>query len=289
MKYTWLVEKYLEGEMKGEELRHFELEILRNPDLADEIEHVRQMDAFSKRQYTKLLSTSELVEDYDDMQNVVDDSLIKSDLENLEIRKISKNDPEFHDFKEKVKTSSFRKEIKEKHKNKILVPRNTILVAAASFAVLLAFSLITLFIKSSPGNPEVLYEKFYEPYPADLLVRDINTLADDPYQLGLLEYHQANYGMALTHFNQVPPGSEINNAIFLLKGICFMELQQFDMAILSFNSLNNDPVLSIYGKWYKGLCYVKMDNPERARDELLLISEHDRYFKRAVRKFLKSL
>jgi hypothetical protein len=289
MKYIWLVEKYLEGEMKGEELRHFELEILRNPDLANEIEHVRKMNAFSRKHYAKLMSTSELAEEYDDMQNVVDESLIRNDLESLEIRKISKNDPEFHDFREKVKAVSFRKEIKEKHKNKVLVSRNVILVAAASFALLLAFSLITFLTRFSSVSPEVVYEKFYEPYSADLLVRDINILTDDPYHLGLSEYQQANYGMALAHFNQIPQGSEINNTIYLLKGVCYMELQQFDSAILSFNSLNDDPVLSIYGKWYRGLCYIKMDKPELAKDELLLISEHERHFKRAVRKFLKSL
>ena len=30
MKYTWLVEKYLEGELSGDALRKFEIEILTN-------------------------------------------------------------------------------------------------------------------------------------------------------------------------------------------------------------------------------------------------------------------
>jgi tetratricopeptide (TPR) repeat protein len=289
MKYIWQVEKYLEGEMKGEELRYFELEILRNPDLAKEIEKVRKMDTFSRKQYAKLISSSELVEEYDDLQNIVDESLIRSDLESLEIRKISNNDPEFHDFREKVKTVSFNKEIKEKHKNKVLIPRNVILLAAASFALLLAFSVITLLTRSSSDDLEAVYEKFYEPYQADLLIRDMVTSTDDPYQMGLSEYQQANYGMALTYFNQVSPGSEINNAIYLLKGICYMELQQFDSAIQYFNSLDKDPVLSFYGKWYRGLCYIKLNEPELAKDELLLISEQDRRLKRTVRTFLKSL
>jgi len=289
MKYIWLVEKYLEGEMKGEELRHFELEILRNPELASEVDHVRKLDDFSRKQYTKLISASELVEEYEDIQNVVDESLIRSDLESLEIRKISNNDHEFHDFREKVKAVSFRKEIKEKHKNKVLIPRNAILIAAASFALLLAFSLITVFTRSSSDDLETVYQKFYEPYRADLLVRNLSTSEEDPYQLGLSEYQQANYGIALSCFNRIPPGTEINNTIYLLKGICYMELKQFDSAILSFNSLNDDPVLSIYGKWYSGLCYIKLDKPELAKDELLLISGQDRHFKRIVRTFLKSL
>ncbi|KPK80615.1 MAG: hypothetical protein AMS27_16655 [Bacteroides sp. SM23_62_1] len=290
MKYLWLVEKYLEGEMKGEELRHFELEILRNPELAEEIEQVREMDAFSRKQYAKLISTSELVEDLEDMDHVLDESLMRSDLESLEIRKISPHDNEFHDFREKVKAAGLRKEIKEKQKNKVLISRNIILVSAASIAILLAFSLTLLFTRSSVTNLETVYEKFYQPYPADLLIRDLNGTAKDLYHLGLSEYQQANFGMALTYFNQIPQESEMNNAIYLLKGICLMELKQFDNAILAFNNLDDDPVLSIYGNWYRGLCYIKLNKPELAKDELLLISaRQDSHFKKTVKTLLKSL
>jgi hypothetical protein len=50
MKYTWLVEKYLEGELSGEALRKFELEILRKPEVAEEVERVRSMHHFMMEQ-----------------------------------------------------------------------------------------------------------------------------------------------------------------------------------------------------------------------------------------------
>ena len=53
MKYTWLVEKYLEGELKGEALRKFELEILRKPEVAKEVEKIRSMNNFMSRIWEK--------------------------------------------------------------------------------------------------------------------------------------------------------------------------------------------------------------------------------------------
>lgn len=293
MKYIWLVEKYLAGEMKGEELRRFELEILRNPELANEVERVRKLDLFAREQYARLRNTLELVEDYvedyDDIQNVVDESLLRDDLESLQIRKISKNDPEFHDFREKVKTASLRKEVRKNFKNNVMISRKAILIAAASFAILLAFSLIALFTRSAHNDPVLAYERFYEPYPADLLVRDLVITTTAPYQSGLLEYQQANYGIALNHFNRIPAGSETNNAIFLLKGVCYMELKQFESAMICFDSLMNDPVLSNYGKWYKGLCYIKLNEPEHARKVFSQIMEQGDHFSKQAKNILKSL
>jgi len=289
MKYIWLVEKYLEGEMKGEELRRFELEILRNPELATEVERIRKLDSFARKQYARLRNSSELVEDYEDLQHVVDESILRDDLESLEIRKISNNDSQYQDFREKVKAASLRKDIRENYKNKVLISKKTILIAAASFALLLAFSLIIVFTRFVSIEPALVYEKFYEPYTADLLIRDLVTTSDDPYHSGLSEYQQANYGMALDHFNQIPSGSEANNVIFLLKGICYMELGQFENAILSFDFLSDDPVLTDYGKWYKGLCYLKLDQPEHAREEFIQITEHGEYFIKKAKSILKSL
>lgn len=289
MKYIWLVEKYLEGEMKGEELSRFELEILRNPELANEVERVRKLDLFARNQYARLRDTLELVEDYNDMQNVVDYSLLGDDLESLQIRKISNNDPEFNDFREKVKAASLRKQVRENFRNKIMISRKAILIAAASFAFLLAFSLIAVFTRSAHNNPALAYESFYEPYPADLLVRDLVITTADPYQSGLSEYQQANYGMALNHFNRIPPESEANNAIFLLKGVCYMELKQFESAMICFDSIMNDPVLSDYGKWYKGLCYIKLGEPGHAREVFSQITEQGGHFSKQAKNILKSL
>ena len=69
MKYTWLVEKYLEGELSGEAFRKFELEILRKPEVAEEVERIRSMQKFMQHQHSKLMDSSGLIEDYEDLMN----------------------------------------------------------------------------------------------------------------------------------------------------------------------------------------------------------------------------
>ena len=89
MKYTWLVEKYLEGELSGEILRQFELEILTKAEVAEEVERIRSLDSFIKKQHHRMRSSVGLIEDFDDIENVVSESTISRELEELKIRKIS--------------------------------------------------------------------------------------------------------------------------------------------------------------------------------------------------------
>ena len=89
MKYTWLVEKYLEGELSGEALRKFELEILRKREVAEELERVRSMHHFMMEQHAKFQDSLGLIEDYEDSDNVIDEEIIRQDLDGLKVRKIS--------------------------------------------------------------------------------------------------------------------------------------------------------------------------------------------------------
>src|SRR4030042_4293315 len=58
MKYTWLVEKYLEGELQGKELSDFEILILKDPAVAEEVERIRKLNTFCIEQHSKLKSAS---------------------------------------------------------------------------------------------------------------------------------------------------------------------------------------------------------------------------------------
>ena len=157
MKYTWLVEKYLEGELKGEELHNFELEILKNPEIAEEVERIRNLDAYSRKQYDLLTATHELLEDPDDIQLSVEEAVIKNDLESLKIQEISENDPDYHDFRKKVRAVSLRNYLKATAHNKILVPGYAIWTAAACFILLLTFTLLSNFTDKENKNRHDVY------------------------------------------------------------------------------------------------------------------------------------
>lgn len=289
MKYTWLVEKYLDGELKGEVLRDFELEILKNPEVAEEVERVRSLDAFSRKHYAILTSTQDLLEDPEKMPYSIEESSLKNDLESLKIQKINESDPDYQDFRKKVKAISLQNYFKVTTKNKILVPGFIIWIAAACFALLLAISLLNVFTGSKPQNLHDVYASFYNPYPADLPVRDKVYVPTDPYTLGLNEYLKSNYGSALSYFNEVESGSINYKSIYLFKGICLMETANFEDAILVFRNLSNDPILNDYGQWYTGLCYIELQLPEKARELFKELSRREGYYRKMSRQVLKNL
>lgn len=288
MKYTRLVEKYLDGELKGEELSNFELEILKNPEVAEEVERVRNLDSFSRKQYAVLSSTEELLEDPEVMPHPVEDSSLKNDLESLKIQKINESDPDYQDFRKKVKTISLQNYLKITAKNKVLVPGFIIWIAAASFALLLGISLLSILTGKKPENLHDVYARFYNPYPADLILRGTANLPADPFTMGRDEYLKSNYGLALSYFNAVESGSIKNKSIYLLMGICLMETGSFEDAILAFRNLLNDPVLNDYGQWYTGLCYIELQLPDKARELFKELSRREGYYRKISGQILKN-
>lgn len=289
MKYTRLVEKYLDGEMKGMELSNFERDILKNPEVAEEVERVRSLDEFSRKQFAVLASGQDLLEDPEDIAHCIEEFSVKDDLERLKIQKIDESDPDYLDFRKKVRSVSLQNYIKVTTKNKVLVPGYVIWIAAACFALLLSFSLLKIFTGNHPADMHELYARFYNPYPADLLTRSMANIPADPYAMGLDEYQNSNYGSALAWFNTVESGSIKNKAIYLLKGICLMETGNFEAAILAFVNLSGDPVLNDYGQWYTGLCYVKLKMPGKARELFTELSNREGYYKKVSDQILKNL
>jgi hypothetical protein len=270
-------------------LSNFELEILKNPEVAEEVERVRSLDAFSRKQYASLTATQELLEDQNDIPNYLEESSLANDLEILKIQKINESDPDYLDFRKKVKTVSLQHYLRFTTKNKILVPGYIIWIAAACFALLLAISLLNVFTGNKLQNLHDVYASFYNPYPADLLVRDKAYVPTDPYTLGLNEYLKSNFGSALSFFNEVESGSINYNSIYLLKGICLMETGNFEDAILAFRNLSNDPVLNDYGQWYTGLCYIELQLPDKAKDLFKDLSHNEGYYRKISRQVLKNL
>jgi tetratricopeptide (TPR) repeat protein len=289
MKYTRLVEKYLDGELKGEELSSFEREILKNPEVAEEVERVRNLDAFSRKHFDVLTSTRDLLEDTDDMNYSAEECSFNDDLENIKIQKIYESDPDYLDFRKKVKTISLKNYLRVTTKDKVLVPGYIIWLVAASFAILLAFTFLNIFTGNKPGDNHDIFANFYNPYPADLVVRNTTDVPDDLFTKGLDEYNLYNFGSALSYFNSVESGNIKNNSINLLKGICLIETGDFEAGIQEFGKLTGDPVLNDYGLWYTGLCYIELGLPEKARDLFKELSGRDGYFEKTAKRILKDL
>ena len=290
MKYTWLVEKYLEGELSGEALRKFELEILRKPEVAEEVERVRSMHRFMQEQHSKFMDSVGLIEDYEDSDNVIDEEIIRQDLEGLKVRRISADQRDIYDLQTKLTETKVSRTLAERQSNKVLVRKLSVWLAAASITVLLAVSALLLIGKSASADYMALYEQYYEPYQADITDRSPETMSDRPYQNALMLYDQANFEGAFQLFKDIPQNSPPELKYHLYMGITEMELGDFESAITSFAKLSADRSLYLEGRWYTGFAYLGMEDGESARTIFEEVVASDGfYYSKKAKKLLRSL
>ena len=289
MKYTWLVEKYLEGELSGEALRKFELEILRKPEVAEELERVRSMHHFMMEQHAKFQDSLGLIEDYEDSDNVIDEEIIRQDLDGLKVRKISAENKDFVDLTRKFTESKVRHTLMDQQSRKILVRKVSVWLAAASVAILLAISSILLIGKSVSADHMAVYEQYYAAPFADFKDRDISPGINSTYIMALREYNDAMYDVAYRHFEEIPEESVHNTAYFLYKGITAMELGDFQAAIKSFDKLMTDPMRKHNAMWFTGLSYLAMEDLESARRIFREIIDTGGHYKKQARNLLRNI
>jgi TolA-binding protein len=287
MRYTWLVEKYLEGELSGEALRKFELEILRKREVAEEVERVRSMNHFMKEQHSKFQSSIGLIEDYEDSENVIDEEIIRKDFDGLKVRKISKDQKDVFDLETKLTESKVSHTLVNQRSNKVLVRKVSVWLAAASIAILMVISISLVTGKFGTVDYMAVYEQNYSAPFAPLNNRDLSPEKEDSYYKALEKYNQKDYEAAFKIFNDIPEETQHNNEYYLFKGITLMELEYFDEAIKSFTHLLSEKVEKHDGMWFIGLSYIALDNMPAARKVLEEIVATDGHHKKQAKKILR--
>ncbi len=286
MKYTWLVEKYLEGELSGEALSRFELEILRKPEVAEEVERIRSLNRFLKEQHQRMQDPVGLFEDFNDLENIIREQEIQSELEGLKVRKISSSRDGTSDLKRKITETRMEDALSRSHSKKILVNRLSVWITAASVAVLLAVGTVLL-VGDRHTDYADLYAQFYSPRIADV-ERSIMGQTDDPYHQALRAYNNGEFARALSLFESIPEGT-VSSHYFLYMGLTAMELGDYPLAIEILSRLDDDVILRHEGMWYKSLCYLGMEQPDSARQTLQEIIRDEGYHKNNALALLRKL
>jgi len=287
MRYTWLVEKYLEGELSGEALRKFELEILRKPEVAEEVERIRSLTAFTREQHLKLHDYHGLIEDFDDLENIIDEQDIQQEFEGLKIKKISSSSSNFKEIGNKLSEFHAEDKLRRLNNNKILVKKVSIWLAGSAMAILIAVSSLLL-IGSIPPDYLKLYGEYYSPRDVDVQ-RSNNTDQDDIYAQAMKSYKAKNYFMAY-HFFYLLPESEASNESLLCRGITSMELGNYLEAIEIFNSLEDkDLIFKHEAMWYKSLCFLATGNEKATYYALEEIVNNNGYHKTNALSLMRKL
>jgi tetratricopeptide (TPR) repeat protein len=286
MKYTWLVEKYLEGELQGKELADFELLILKDPSVAEEVETIRKLNAFCFEQHRKLKGNIGLNVHFNDAEHVPVTDDLTTDMDSLKIRRIS-DSAAYRDLMRKIRKTFAEASPSKRQAKMLILAKHNFWLTAASFALILALSIFVLSRGLRNPNPLAVYQQFFQPYSPELTIRSNDVSGSDEYLSGLQEYRNANYIAALDLFNAHISRDPGNLPVYLFRGIALMELGDFSQALNSFEQLHSDAIMDEYGRWYSGLCYLQLDRPGEAKKIFRDLVRQKGYFAPQARSVLR--
>ena len=144
------------------------------------------------------------------------------------------------------------------------------LSAAAAFALLFVAGYWLL--SDVRASPDQLFAEHYQSYDLNFGSRS----GDSPNQLveAGAYYRQKNFTKALPLFETLP--DSLNTATTqLAKGICQIELSQYEQALPYFQQLidRNDPVFKEQAQWYAAMAYLKLGQQQKACQLLKALSK----------------
>ncbi|MGB3463837.1 MAG: hypothetical protein WBA74_01145 [Cyclobacteriaceae bacterium] len=135
------------------------------------------------------------------------------------------------------------------------------IVATVSIILLIGYGLSRFFTDSVSNQP--LFETYYEPYD-DLITGRSDDRTDDTILLAMQYYNQADYSQAITYLEQIDQHNKPLLSLYL--GICYLNLDDYEKAHMSFDSaLETDNLFSKELRWYNALTYLKEGNTGKAR------------------------
>ena len=245
-----IIEKYLNNELKLEELNSFE------DSLKNDIELRRLVKLHSE------VNKSILESDIHDFRNLLRDIYAKFS----KTRKFTLND------NDTGKGFAWRR------------------ISIAAFLIIIVGLGGTYFFEHRLSSPEELYSRFYSPYQADVSIRSAGqsqnglTLAIQLYQKK--DYNTAFEILGnLLNNNKNNPAIRFYYGITAIE-LNRYETAIYQMNELV---NNNQQPYAIHAEWYLGLCYLKLNDETKAKSYFKKIYENNGYYSSRAHDILKKL
>jgi len=158
-------------------------------------------------------------------------------------------------------------------------------LAAAVIIVLIIASSAFYFLNNRTMSNEALYGIYYEPAKTVLVVRSANSNEVDLRQ-ALQKYNHKDYNGAIEVFEK---DNSIMAKFYL--ALSYMETNRVADAVNLLNSIidDNDNLFVDQAEWYLGLCYLKLNETEKALIQFSKISQSNSTYKIKSEEILKNI
>jgi tetratricopeptide (TPR) repeat protein len=160
-------------------------------------------------------------------------------------------------------------------------------LAAASFILILVVGGLWYILSNKPFSTERLVSKYYKPAQSILQYRSLELNSDDALKEAFNFYQQNDYTNALKYFNSLE--NQITAKFY--SGICYIELEQFEKAVESFEYVINDKdnLFVEQAEWYLGLIYLMNNQKSQAIEQFNKIAKSDSFYEVQAKEILKYL
>lgn len=163
---------------------------------------------------------------------------------------------------------------------------------AAAIVLLLVIS-SRVFFSTDIANSTVLYDKYYETYPAIMSFRSSNENAEEKNDLynAFAGYEAKDYNQASYYFEKIVRQDSTNYLSRFYMGICKIESDNLKEAeeYLSELTVKNNHIFREQAHWYLAMVYIKKDKQSKAREILHKIVQQNMVKKEEAKEILKSL
>ena len=149
-----------------------------------------------------------------------------------------------------------------------------------TFGIACSIALVVLsvlfFGNFQTSNQTEIFSNHYKPYPLSFQTRTTNQLKNENiFKLQML-YQEQQYSEALPFLEQLSIENPKNPKFLLGKGICYIELQEWEKALAIFDSIIqlNEPFFKDHAIWYTALVYYKLQNFQEAKNKLKILASN---------------
>ena len=161
--------------------------------------------------------------------------------------------------------------------------------ATAAIALFLAIGLAS--VLDRPMNNKDLLKKYYKPYEVALINRSDNSTLDLFLKNAEILYQRGEFEQAAIYFEKVLEEQPDLAGTNLYTGISYYELERYYDAKNSLNKVieHNDNLYIEQAEWYLGLCFLALEENERARRQFARIASGNSDKAADARKLLRKI
>lgn len=147
------------------------------------------------------------------------------------------------------------------------------LVGIACSILLIVFSILFYNNYLRP-TPNTVFTSYYKPYPLSFQTRTTDQLKNEAIFQAQFLYRNQQYSDALIALNKLSKENQVDPKILLGKGICYIELQEWEKALTTFSSILalNESFYRDHAIWYTALVYCKKQQFKQAKNKLKILA-----------------